>query len=176
MSGAAPGSFDDFWAHVGDGSMFELVVRGHLYVEAELLLTLEEALPFPALADLDRFTFPQKVALAAAHGLLRADDKPAYSKLNALRNRLAHNLRSTPTPKDEAELVGCLGKDLRRYIDAAQATPKKSLEFPMGLRITVMAMCFQLRNNREVMREANEGLRASVQRLVDLADGPFDPP
>src|SRR4051794_10076711 len=65
-----------FFEDLGDGSAFEVVLRGHLWVEHELLRSLTSALPYPDRVDLDRLPFGLKVGLVAAHGLMRADEVP----------------------------------------------------------------------------------------------------
>ncbi len=92
----SPDDDNRFFEHLSSASSLEVMLRGHLWVEAKLISALEQALPFPGLVDFGRFTFPQKVALAAGHGFIRADDVPAYLALNRLRNKLAHRVSKEP--------------------------------------------------------------------------------
>src|SRR5450755_2483965 len=77
---------DDFIKHLTSEQPLEVLLRGHLWVEAELIAVLEDVLPFPEQIDLGRVSFPQKVSLVAAHGFIRPGDVPGYMKLNSLRN------------------------------------------------------------------------------------------
>lgn len=72
-----------FLADLNSESLLQLVVRGHLWIEGELIALIEQSLPFPSMIDLARLTFPTKLDLAAAHGHVREEDIPAYRKLNA---------------------------------------------------------------------------------------------
>lgn len=154
--------FEAFFDDVGEGSTFEVILRGHLWVEAELVKSLEATMPFPTRARLDRLTFLQKVALAAGHGLVRHDDVPAFNKLNALRNRLAHNLGTGITPADEADLKSCAGKHLLGLVDGLEGRAGKD---GWTLRFMITAMCISLQIDRERLEEANSRLRAAAQRV-----------
>lgn len=162
------GYFSQFFVDVGDGSAFETVLRGHLWVEGELLRSLEAALPFPGRVDLDRIPFTQKVALVAAHGLMRDDEQAGFRRLNTLRNRMAHRLDAALTEQDEADLCNALGGRHRGHL-AALRESEFPQEFPHGIKYALTAMCIQLQVDREKMQQANARLRASAQRLLDVA-------
>ncbi len=164
-----PEPFDQFYEDVGNGTVFEVVLRGHLWVESELLRSLEAALPFPALAELDRIAFGHKVALVAAHGLMKPDERSGFQRLNLMRNRLAHRLDGEFTERDESDLLNALGARHRANVDLVVTSGTPST-FPNRLRIAVTAMCVQLQIDRDTHQQAHERLRRSAQRLVDLAD------
>ncbi len=163
--------------HLGYGSAFEVVLRGHLWVEAQLTAVVTDVLPFPDLVDMDRFTFPQRVALAAAHGFIRPDDVAAYMRLNALRNRLAHRVNVEPGADFADELLSAFGPHLRRLVDDFSRGERWQWEdWVQRLRLCVLAMCVSVDNERQRLlayrrevREANERLRVSAQRLLDAA-------
>lgn len=79
-------------------SAVEVVLKGHLYVERQLIRTLERA--FGARGkyfDFERLRFTQKVELVAAMSLLPPTFLPALYELNATRNRMAHDLDDEAT-------------------------------------------------------------------------------
>ena len=166
-----------FFEHLTSESSLEVLLRGHLWVEAQLITALEEVIPFPSLVDFGRFTFPQKVALAAGHGFIRADDVPAYLKLNALRNRLAHRVTEEPDEAYATELYGVLGAHLRRLLAGfADEQRWEWSDWLQRLRLCIMAMYIaldtdtdRLRAYRRQVQAANEALRASAERLIDVA-------
>lgn len=160
--------FEPFFDDVGDGSAFETILRGHLWVEGELLRSLEAALPFPSRVDLDRLPFNQKVALVAAHGLMREDEQAGFRRLNAIRNRMAHRLGAVLTDQDETDLHNALGARHRHYLDLMR-DQGFTQEFPFRVRYAITAMCILLRSDREQLHQANARLRQSAQNLLDAA-------
>lgn len=168
-----PEENERFLRDLSSDSPWEMIIRGHLWVESELIATLQDVLPFPEHVDLGRFLFPQKVALVTAHGFIRPLEVPAYLKLNALRNKIAHNVDTEPGQDDEQALVDSLGPYLRHMWFLIG---KKQTAWPDRLRHVILAMCISLSVERERLAdyrrqvaEANRRLRASAQRLVDAA-------
>lgn len=161
--------FAQFFKDVGDGSVFESVLRGHLWVESELLRSLDAALPFPDRIDLDRLGFNAKVDLAAALGLMREDEAPGYRKLNAIRNRMAHRLDHALTEIDEMDLLNALGERHRGHVEAVLAENMPG-DFPYRLKYAITGMCIVLQIDRRRMQEANAHLRAAAQRLTRVAE------
>jgi hypothetical protein len=70
-----------FLAHISIDAPLEIVLRGHLWVESSLIRLIEEVLPHPEAIDLARFSFPQKMGLGVALGLVRSEYASAYLKL-----------------------------------------------------------------------------------------------
>ena len=69
---------DDFIAHLTSDRPLEVLIRGHLWVEAELIGILEDIIPFPAFIDLGRFTFPQN---DSSFIIIDAYNKGSYVKI-----------------------------------------------------------------------------------------------
>ena len=165
---------DDFIEHITSGRPVEVLLRGHLWVEAELISVLQDVLPFPSLIDLDRVNFPQKVSLVAAHGFIRPEDIPAYMKLNSLRNKVAHNLTAEPGEEYARDLIGSFGPHLKHIIDGlSEDYGFRWEEWIWRLRYAITALCVNLDVERERLAEyrkqvinANVKLRASAQRLL----------
>ena len=80
------------------------VIANHLWIEHILIECLRVSLPRPAaLLDPRSPPFPLLVDLCEAHGILEPDFAVVLRKLNALRNKFAHNLAFKPTmPEVEA--------------------------------------------------------------------------
>lgn len=153
------------------GSPFETVLRGHLWVEGELLRSLDAALPFPERCNIERLPFHHKVGLVSALGLMRDDERAGPRRLNRLRNRMAHNLEAALTERDEQDLLNVLGVRHREHLTALQEQgfPQK---FPHRLQYAITAMCVQLQVDRERMAQANHRLRQSARRLFGKAEQP----
>lgn len=99
-----PIEIDLFLDHTRGRSVVEVLLRGHLWVEKHLISLLEADLEKPEALDLDRMTFSQKTKLADAFGLLHPDEVGTIRILNAMRNRLAHDLSGAPSDGDVARL------------------------------------------------------------------------
>ncbi|MGA5322230.1 hypothetical protein ACPCIU_17555 [Streptomyces seoulensis] len=158
----------NFLKDINSTSPLELVIRAHLWIESRMIELLGDLVPFPDRIDFDRFTFPQKVALVAAHGALDKADVPAYLKLNSMRNKVAHRLDAALTAEDEAALINCISADLREVsmIDepAIAARP-----WPEALRFVLAAMVARLEVKRRILaevRDARRQLDAEVTRLT----------
>ncbi|TCG08392.1 hypothetical protein BZM27_12735 [Paraburkholderia steynii] len=108
------------------------ILRAHLFVEHYLTEHLQVV--NPRLGDLDeaRLAFAQKVHL------LEGDAPPAISylvpgikRLNAVRNRLAHNLAATVTDEDAAVFLSCLSRF--RFISVENLNGKNLSEDPLDV-------------------------------------------
>src|SRR5690349_5924757 len=71
---------------------FHIAITGHVAIERMMEICITEAVPNPAALGLERISFPQKVSLAVALGILEEASTPAYNALNKVRNGAAHNL------------------------------------------------------------------------------------
>ncbi|WHM32975.1 hypothetical protein OH540_24205 [Streptomyces sp. BPPL-273] len=149
-------------------SPLELVMRGHLWIESRLIDLLHDIVPFPDRIDFDRFTFPQKVALVAAHGGLEGDDVAAYLKLNSMRNKVAHRLDAALSSEDEVALINCLSASLRHssMVDDPSVSSKS---WPYSLRHIMAAMIIRLEHRHKELlraREDQRALMAEVRRVT----------
>ena len=163
------GYFNKFFEDIGDTEIFEAVLRGHLWVEHELLRSLEAALPVPALADLERFRFGELVNMVAAHGLMQPDEVGGFRALNSLRNKMAHNVDSTLTERHENDLVNALGIRHRDHVEALK-TRDMPQEFPYRLKYAITAMCISLQMDREALQAAHRRMREASERLLAIAE------
>jgi hypothetical protein len=168
---------DRFLMHLTSAQPLEVLLRGHLWVEAELIAVLKDVFPFPSQIDLGRISFPQKVSLVAAHGFIRPEDIPAYMKLNSLRNKVAHNLSAEPGEEYSNALLESFGAHLNYLVADFQKPGFHWDEWIWRLRYLITALCLNLSTERERLYEyrkqvqyANEKLRASAQHLLDVVD------
>lgn len=148
-------------------SPLELVIRAHLWIESRLIELLCDLMPFPDRIDFDRFSFPQKVALVAAHGALREEDVPAYLKINSMRNKLAHRLNAALSAEDEVALINCLSPMLRHtsMIDEPKVAGH---EWPRGMRSVLAAMVIHLEAGRKELLKAQDEQRKVAAEVTQL--------
>ncbi len=119
-----------------------LLLRGHLYIERELVRLLEFHLKHPDLFDTESINFPKKIYLAGAMGILTTDEIKPYMVLNKLRNQLAHNLDSQIMEKDIRGLVEALNeRQLTMMSVAIEARPPQDRE---GLRHCILILFLYL--------------------------------
>jgi hypothetical protein len=126
------------------------VLRGHLYVEFELIRLIEAFFVEPSAIDLTRVSFPVKVDLAMAMGILPEEERPALMFLNRLRNKLAHNLEATVTEEEERALLNALTPEMRSGV-------KNRLDFDEGeepgLRHVMAVLYYSLEILRQKVNE-----------------------
>lgn len=110
-------SFDEvqeqFRAHIDASEPLEVIVRGHLWIEASLNALINRKATSPDELSIARLTFAQKVAVALAFGALRPELAAPIRKINKLRNRFAHDLDTTITETDQREVIAACGPLLR---------------------------------------------------------------
>jgi hypothetical protein len=156
-----------FLTHISGDAPLEIIIRGHLWVESSLIRLIEEVLPHPEAVDLARFSFPQKLSLGVALGLVRAEYAPAYLKLNSLRNRVAHDLFSAITQVEQEELLLALGPTLR-YSSGVDAEEHRDEPFPDPLRAAIATLLLELEGVRESEIKHREEMAALHMRVQEL--------
>ena len=88
----------------------QIVVRGHLFLENELIHLLEATFPQKDCLDPSDLRFPMKVKLVGALGLLPKESIPSYLKFNSLRNKFAHRLDMEITSEEIKKIINSLSK------------------------------------------------------------------
>ena len=99
---------ESFYRYVNSTDELTLVVRGHLSLEAVLNHVLDRARPRGLTEEFDSLRFPQRVDLAIALGKLDIESRPAWMKINAIRNRFAHDLDAKITNEEARETLAML--------------------------------------------------------------------
>src|SRR5699024_3625785 len=88
----------------------QIVVRGHLFLENELIHLLEATFPQKDCLDPSDLRFPMKVKLVGALGLLPKESIPSYLKFNSLRNKFALRLDMEITSEEIKKIINSLSK------------------------------------------------------------------
>jgi hypothetical protein len=147
----------------------EILLRGHLWVEAELIGVLEDVLPFPDQIDLNRASFQLKVSMAAAHGFIRPDDVAAYLTLNSLRNRVAHDLNGEPNEEFVEELLRSFGPHLKHIYPRKQEIDEtEGPKWLWKLRFAIACMCISLSGERKKLAEHRRQQQEVHNRYLSL--------
>jgi len=76
------------------------VLKGHLIIEKALNDLIECGLKYPDRALIHSLRYGQKIDLLVSLGLLKAESKPAFNKLNSIRNQIAHEFDKKINEKD----------------------------------------------------------------------------
>jgi hypothetical protein len=105
-------------------SSFEILLRGHLWMENFINRILEIHIVNTGVLDLDRIGFRQKVDIAQSFGFISQEDGYALKALNRLRNKLAHNLMAEPSESEIRDLVNTLTGAVRAAFDAVIHRPE----------------------------------------------------
>jgi hypothetical protein len=135
----------------------EVVIRGHLWVEAELIGLVQFMLPQPQHLDLARLGVRRLVRLAAALGAVLPEDIPAYDALNKLRNKVAHNLGGDITSADEQAIFGSMdGPRRATLVDVySKFAPDRN---PGGLRVMIMYLVVILHVQRQAIMAVGDAV------------------
>lgn len=109
----------------GAQSRFELLLRGHLWVEHFMEKMLILVFKRPESVALDRLTWTHKLGLCDGLDLVTPWEATALSEMNRIRNRLAHNLTSEPSDNDIAGLLKLSPPNVLAAVDAVREVEKK---------------------------------------------------
>jgi hypothetical protein len=163
-----------FREHLMCPTPLEVLLRGHLWAESELIGILEDTLPYPERIDFSRLSFPLKVALVAANGYLNPDDVPAFLKLNSLRNKIAHNLHTELGEESVNELLDTFGNVLKHsYGDDSGQSFAEFAGDPLWigrLRAAIACLCIMLSGQREGIAEQHRKERETHARFIALVN------
>ena len=99
-------------------SAFEILLRGHLWIENLVQRIIEIKIVNTEVLDLDRMGFRQKIDIAQAFGFIHQEDGNAFKTLNRLRNKLAHDLMAEPSESEVTQLVSVLSGPTKAAFDA----------------------------------------------------------
>lgn len=110
-------------------SHFEILLRGHLWLESFINRILDIHIVDASSLDTDRITFRQKIDVAQAFGFIKAGDGTALRELNRLRNRLAHNVMAEPTKGEIKALIATLSDRPRSIFDNVARVPEVIAQF-----------------------------------------------
>jgi hypothetical protein len=117
------------------------IVSYHLMIEGLLERLLLKTLANPSVLDFDRIMFSGKLEMVRAMGLM---DQPIFNllkKLNALRNKFAHQMGFYPTFEAIHELVveaGKAGVDFSDNVDTPDIEYARSLKYDVAMLLNVL--------------------------------------
>ena len=137
----------NFDKHLNETDTLQIVIRGHLYVEAELLDLLSESIAMvrPKAIDLADLSFRKKIEFAIALGLLAPENKRPFLELNALRNKVAHNLDLVISADHVEKFYGSFSKFFR-FLYGTEPTSYR--RYRVILRQCIRVMWVHLNQNR----------------------------
>lgn len=107
--------------HLNAEDPMTLILRSHLYVETILLERIEAALADRNVLDVARLSFSLKASLAVALGKIDAADAQAFTVLNKLRNKFAHDLATQLNDQNEQDLHKALSPERRGIVELMRA-------------------------------------------------------
>lgn len=123
----------------------QFVLRGFLYIEAELITLVKEKFVEPDIIDLAQVRFETLLRLSVALGLLEKTQIHVYLKLNKIRNAFAHNLETVITKQAVIDLANTLTPDIRKDVDTAFRSFKATTP-PERLRTMIYVLLMKLRH------------------------------
>jgi len=156
-----------FRGHLESDEPLEVLIRGHLWVEASLSGLLSRRLVKPEAIDDARFTFMHRLALCDALGLVPSDLLPVIRRLNKLRNRVAHNLDAAVSETDQRELIALCSP---RIIEAS-GMKLKVKTFPIGIATIISVAVIELHANMDWL-DANKRQAEYMRDVVSQVLGP----
>jgi hypothetical protein len=86
------------------GDTVVTVIKAHLYLEHIIMQTLTEAFKVPDVVDFRRMSFPAKLDLCVALGIYPQPWREIISRVNEMRNRVAHKLDTQVSEHAKREL------------------------------------------------------------------------
>ena len=150
--------------------LLTIIVRGHVALDTLLSDAIAMSLPASHEIELSRISFPLKVDLAIATGMLRKDSRPSITALNRIRNSFAHKPDAAFGDKQAVELRNTLSQKQRHTLEGEiDGEPDVKLILNRVMTILYVELDY-------VMSAVSDGrLRFEILReIVDetLADSP----
>lgn len=143
-----------------DDDPAQAFIQAHLYLDHVISRLLSESVPFPRLLQLDRTGFSQKLQLVAAMGLLHPSQIAPIKVINAIRNKIAHQLDYVVKPEDETKLRSSLPKGTDREDDGSQTSVA-------GVLRLLTVMIDVARQQRAFERAMKDKAYANVRVVLD---------
>jgi hypothetical protein len=130
--------YEKFTGRVFKGDRWQQLLQAHLYFDHVITRMLAEALPNPDAMKLRRTSFSQKVQLISAMNLLPRSLIPSIEFINALRNKIAHELNFEISDDAVNDLINCTPKRLRQVALAQRDRDDGPLSFHEVLHIVLI--------------------------------------
>lgn len=162
-----PPGEEDFLAAIEPKS-FHIAITGHIVIEQIIEICIRESLPNPVALDLERYTFSQKLSLAVALGILEKSSVHGHKALNALRNRVAHNLMPTLDKKESIDFHNSLSSFQRkRLLTVPSVDAPRSLREIIGVLYSELREALEQRRERQLRAEAYNDITREAIRTAN---------
>lgn len=109
------------WA-IDTKDFLRLVITGHLYIESVLIQLIKKRAPQNA-GGAEDLRFMALVDRAITLGLVQADERESYRRLNGMRNKLAHELGGIVTMGDVEDFLKTLSQPQLNLVSALTQRP-----------------------------------------------------
>ena len=148
------------------------IIRAQLYAEHVLERMLDEALPRKGILDQEAVSFGTKLKLVVALGHLSENMRPAIVKLNALRNKVAHELDFVPGNDEKRTFWFSLPVHLREAVLKDFPEPEDEwVKVPLSRMFEVAILWMDIaRQQAEVGRIQMKYSSLYLKRTLDKAN------
>ncbi len=116
---------EEFTSDVECENPMQVILKGHLYIEHELIELLKRKLVDHTKLELDKFKFSSLYKLVFALGLLPEEIYPVIKGMNDLRNDCAHDLKYTFGTKECKRIEDTLSGDFKKQYKSFLSSSKK---------------------------------------------------
>lgn len=132
-----------------------VAITGHAALERVLDMAIFESLFDAEAFELDRVPFNQKLALAVGLRILGRDSVPPYKALNAIRNKVAHDLALALDSETTRDLRSCLSAAQRKGLARLeQHDPLQCLREIIGILYAELRTAVEHRRESRLRAEA----------------------
>ncbi|WP_090999733.1 hypothetical protein [Bacillus sp. 491mf] len=116
----------DFFDDMRSQEPMYVFIKGHLYLESIMIKMLESH--FPHGLKVSMFSFAQKLELVRSIGFIDLEFFQALSKVNRVRNDLAHNLNVQIDDKVIEDILSILPKNVKEHVvDLSKETTRRKV-------------------------------------------------
>ncbi|MDF1997582.1 hypothetical protein [Peribacillus frigoritolerans] len=105
---------EQFVQEINSPDLLNVILRGHLYIEAKIIELLENRFTHPEEFKMSDINYPNKINLCVALGIIDRSETKAYLKLNKLRNTMAHQLQPSQIEKEIGDIISSLSNEQRK--------------------------------------------------------------
>ena len=151
-----------------------IVVQTHQYLETTLCALLSAKLSEPHAIELRRLGFPLKVDLAIALGTLHPDSRPAWLKINSVRNAFAHDASAKWDNHLAQDAFNTLSTRHRKSLDRAFKDYSNPLDVLRGIMAALYVQCTNMIEKLEDEQITDQVLHEMTEER--LKDSPVREP
>jgi hypothetical protein len=117
----------EVYEFINSDDLFVLSIKGHQAIETALNFTISEGFVQPHVLEVKKINFMLKVDLAVAMGILDSNLRPIFEKINSIRNRFAHQRKSTVEEKEGKDLFNLLPAEFRKVVGITKFENSKNV-------------------------------------------------